>query len=108
MVIPSLACPGHQTILELLLEHNRSILFGHTHTFVSVLLLCVCVCVCVCVQAALYMTDPLQLTNCSLLSSHGHSPIVGIDMLSPGSDHIVVRCKATVHVYIMYMCVCVV
>ena len=41
-------------------------------------------------QAAIHIADPLRLSACSLLSAHGHSPIVGLDVLAPGSDHVVV------------------
>lgn len=44
----------------------------------------------VCVQATIHIADPLQLSACSLVSAHGYSPIVGLDVLSPGSENIVV------------------
>lgn len=43
------------------------------------------------VQAAIHIADPLCLTACSLLSAHGYSSIIGLDVLTPGSDHVVVR-----------------
>ena len=63
----------------------------------------VCVCVYIHIQTAIYVTDPLQLSACSLLSPPSHSPIVSLDMLTPGSDHIVVGSPLSV----VYVCVCV-
>ena len=112
--------PGLPTTLEWLSEHTRSTLsLSHcTNFYTCVHAIPTCTqansyqaCVCIShFQAAIHMTDPLHLSACSLLSAHGNSPIVGLDVLTPGSEHIVVCVCVCVCLYTfsmqLYRCYC--
>lgn len=109
---PSLVSHGHQTTLEWPLGHNRSPNCTRTHmpcnhiTHTCTIHLHISVFFVVCVQATIHIADPLQLSACSLVSTHGCSPIVGLDIVSPGSGHIVV-CGKTQHVVKMLQSDCI-
>ena len=99
---PSLVSRGHQTTLKWPLGHNRSpncTCMPCNHKYVLVYMyIRISTFFVVCVQATIHTADPLQLSACSLVSAHGCSPIVSLDVLSPGSEHIVVCANMSINI----------